>query len=155
MTARSQAQERQQEEGALEEQSLIEDLNEALAYEYQAVIMYNTYAATVRGMDRAALAEEFHGETQDELGHARFLAEKIDALGGTPTTEAKDVPGASDPREMLERVLQAEEDAIQRYTDLAEKAEAFGDRGLAIRLDDLIADETEHKEATEKLLGTR
>lgn len=133
-------------------EELVDGLNEALAYEYQAVQQYIHYAATVSGIHRGELKEEFQDEVQDELQHAQFLADKVDALGGTPTTEAKPVPAADDPRAKLEAVQEAEAAAIERYVDLMEMAEDYGDLGLANDLHDIISDETEHKEETEKLL---
>lgn len=55
-------------------------------------------------------------------------------------------------RAMLEQVVAAEKDAIRRYSERRQDAEAFGDLGLAVELDDIIRDETTHKEETEKLL---
>lgn len=133
-------------------QDLIDGLNEALAFEYQAVQMYVHYSATVSGIHRGELKEEFQEEIQDELQHAQFLAEKVDALGGTPTTEVKPFPSEDNPRAMLEAVLEAEEGAIERYADLMEQAEEYGDLGLANDLHDIISDETGHKEETQKLL---
>lgn len=131
---------------------LIGGLNEALAYEYQAVQMYTTYAATVSGIHRQELREFFLAEVQDELGHAQFLADKVDALGGDPVTEARPFEPANDPRSMLETVLEAERDAIERYGALMADAEAAGELGLANDLHDIISDETGHKEETEKIL---
>ena len=64
---------------------LVKGLNEDLAGEFQAVIMYVTYAATVTGPHRPMLKQFFEGEIPEELGHAQFLAEKISSYGGTPT----------------------------------------------------------------------
>lgn len=134
------------------EQDLIDGLNDALRYEYQAVQMYNTYAATVSGIHRGELKAFFLTEIQDELGHAELLANKISALGATPTTETADVPVPEDERKMLENVRQAESEAIERYAELMEIAEDVGELGLANDLHDIISDETTHKEETEKLL---
>lgn len=65
---------------------LIEGLNEDLAGEYSAIIMYNHNAATVSGIYRQVLKPFFESEISDEQGHALYLAEKIKTLGGTPTT---------------------------------------------------------------------
>lgn len=132
--------------------SLIEGLQDALRYEYQSVIMYNTYAATVAGIHRGELKEFFQAELPDELGHAKYLANKISALGGTPTTEAITVPTTDNAREMLENVREAEADAVDRYAALMSAAEEAGELGLANDLHDIISDETNHKEETEKLL---
>lgn len=133
-------------------EELIEALNRDLAGELQAVIQYVTYAAAVTGPQRPVLKEFFAGEIPDELGHAQFLADKIASLGGTPTTEARAVPPATDARSMLEKVLEAERQAIADYKERAEQAAAFGDRALATHLETIVEDETAHFEETEKIL---
>ena len=131
---------------------LVEALNGDLANEYQAIIMYTTYAAQVKGPQRLQLVGFFQGEIGDEQGHAQFLADKVVALGGVPTTTPSPVPSAETPREMLERVLEAEKEAIAGYTKRSEQARDVGEVGLAIRLEDLVVDETNHYEETKKLL---
>jgi bacterioferritin len=134
---------------------LVRGLNDALRYEYQAVVMYNTYAAAVSGIHRGELKEFFLEEIADELGHAEMLANKISALGETPATETYEVDVPADEEAMLENVREAEADAIERYTELMEVAEDVDELGLANDLHDIISDETTHKEETEKLLRGR
>jgi len=131
---------------------LIDRLNEDLAGEYQAVIMYSTYAASVTGPHRPTLKQFFLSEVPGELAHAQFLAEKIASLGGNPTREPRPVPGAADAREMLLNVLDAERRAIADYKVRAEQAAAAGDKGLATHLETIVEDETSHFEETEKIL---
>ncbi len=135
-----------------DKEDLIRGLNEDLAHEYQAVIMYTTYSTMITGMHRPALKEFFASEIAEELAHAQLLASKITALGGKPTTTPAEVVYHNSPREMLEEVLKAESTTIDRYVKRREQAEAYGDFGLAVDLDDIIRDETGHKEETEKLL---
>ena len=94
---------------------LTASLNEDLAGEYQAVLMYSNYAAKLTGPFRNELRALFQAEIADELGHAQFLADKIAALGGEPTTEARRVQAARHPREMLQHALAAEIQAIADY----------------------------------------
>lgn len=136
----------------IDKQTLLEGLNEDLAHEYQAIVMYNTYAAAVSGVHRQELSNFFLNEVADEVEHARFLAHKITALGGTPITSAADVDYTESAREMMENVAAAENETIERYARRMKQAEAFGDYGLEAKLGDLIADETEHKEEAEKIL---
>jgi bacterioferritin len=131
---------------------LIKRLNEDLAGELSAVIQYTTYAAKATGPFRPQLTQFFLGEIPDEQGHAQFLANKIVALGGEPTTQPRPVTPAETNREMLEAVLAAERRAIQDYTQRAEEANAFNDKGLAVQLEDMVRDETEHAEETERML---
>jgi bacterioferritin len=131
---------------------LIDGLNEDLAAEYQAVIMYRTYASLVRGPFRQELKAFFEGEIPDELAHAAFLADKIVALGGTPTTDVPPVAVARDNREMLENALQAEVDTIERYTRRIDQAEAVGDISVKVQLEDLIVDESKHRDDIRRML---
>lgn len=131
---------------------LIEGLNTDLGFEYQAVLMYNTYAAMATGIHRPLLKTFFEDEITEELQHAQFLADKVTALGGTPVTEPISFEVAHSPKKMLEQVLHAETETIKRYAQRRNQAESFGDYGLAIDIDDIISDETNHKEETEKLL---
>lgn len=131
---------------------LIEGLNEDLAAEYQAVIMYRTYASLVSGPYRQELRAFFESEIPDELGHAAVLADKIVALGGTPTVTPGPVPIAKDAKEMLENTLQAEVDTIARYTRRIEEAEAAGELGLRLQLENMIVDESSHRDDIRRML---
>lgn len=136
----------------MDKETLIKGLNIDLSHEYQAVIMYNTYSANVSGIHRRELKAFFDAEIPDELLHAQFLADKISALGGTAGTKPADVTQTNDPQTMLENVLKAESDTIKRYIERRHQAEEYGDYGLVNDLEDIISDETKHKEETEKLL---
>lgn len=131
---------------------LVKGLNEDLAGEFQAVIMYVTYAATVTGPHRPMLKQFFEGEIPEELAHAQFLAEKISSYGGTPTVTPRPVPQATDAKGMLENVLAAERQAIKDYKLRSEQAAECGDKGLATHLETIVEDETTHYEETEKIL---
>jgi bacterioferritin len=132
---------------------LITAVNEGLAYEYAAVITYRTYASQVQGPHRRELREFFASEIPDELGHAQILADKVVALGGVPVTEPAPVKPASEPKDMLRNVLADEQSTIERYVKLRKLAEAAGEYGLAVDLDDLIADETRHRDESQLILN--
>jgi bacterioferritin len=131
---------------------LIEGLNEDLRHEYQAIIMYNTFAALTEGIHRPILKQFFESEIPDELRHAQFLANKITALGAEPVTSPGKINSVTGAGEMLKEVLKAESEAIERYVKRRLQAEKFGDFGLANDLEEIISDETRHKEETEKLM---
>jgi bacterioferritin len=132
--------------------TLIEGLNSDLAGELGAVIQYTAYAAKASGPFRPQLSQFFLGEITDEQGHAQYLANKIVALGGEPTTTPRPVPPARTNREMLQAVLEAERQAIRDYTERLDQAEKAGDVGLRVQLENQIADETGHAEETQRML---
>jgi bacterioferritin len=137
----------------VDQETLIDGLNHDLAGEFQAMLMYLVYSAKLTGPYRNELRQAFQAEIGDEQRHAQFLADKIGVLGGEPTTEPRPVPPADTPREMLVQILEAERQAIADYTERAEQAEAFGDIGLKVELENQITDETRHKEEVERLLA--
>ena len=136
----------------MDAKTLIENLNKDLADELAAVIQYITYAAKTTGPYRPQLEQFFLAEVPDEQGHAQFLANKIVALGGEPTTKPNAVKAAKTNREMLVAVQEAETRAVAGYTKRAEEADAFGDIGLKVQLEDMIRDETGHCEEVERIL---
>jgi bacterioferritin len=135
-----------------DKRALIDGLNEDLAHEYAAVILYRTYASAVTGPFRQELRQFFTTEIGDELGHAQLLADKITALGGDPALSAAPVKMAHEPREMLQNALEDEEATIARYVERRRQAEAAGEPGLAVDLDDVIADETKHRDELRLML---
>lgn len=135
-----------------DQQALIAGLNQDLAGEYQAILMYIHYSAKITGPFRRELRALFQAEIADEQVHAQFLADKIAALGGEPTTEPQKVPDAGQPREMLEKARTAEQRAIEGYRERIRQAETVGDIELKVVLENHVADETRHREQIERIL---
>ena len=136
----------------MDKQTLIDHLNEDLADELTAIIQYITYAAKTTGPYRPQISSFFLAEVADERMHAEYLANKIVALGGEPTTTPNPVPEAHTNQEMLEKVLEAERRAISNYSQRAEEADEYGDKGLVVQLEDMVSDETSHSEETARIL---
>lgn len=135
-----------------DKKQLIDALNEDLAGELGAVIQYLTYAAKANGPYRPQLVNFYMAEVPDETAHAQYLANKIVALGGEPTTTPRPVPAATTNKEMLEAIRDAEKRAIADYTARAQQAEAAGEKGLQVQLEDMVRDETGHYEETARML---
>ena len=133
-------------------QELIAGLNEDLAAEFSAVIMYTTYAAQVDGIHRSELRQFFQAEVPDEQGHSQLLADKIAAMGGSPTTASRPVPGAASNKARLEAALEAEIDTIERYAKRIGQAEALGEIGLKVELENVLAEETKHRDELKLML---
>ena len=134
-------------------QRLIEGLNEDLAGELQAIVMYLTFAAKLTGPHRRELRSLFLEEIDDERKHAQILADKIAVLGGEPTTQPREVPHATDAREMVRCVFEAEQETINRYRRRIEEADTAGEIGLRVDLEDIIADETRHRDEMDQILN--
>lgn len=132
---------------------LLDGLNQDLRGEFQAVIMYRLYASMVQGPWRQELRAFFANEIPEELGHAQILADKISSLGGTPAAEAAPVKVVKEAKAMLETALAAEIETIERYVKRRDQATAAGEHGLAVHFDDIIADETNHRDEIRQILA--
>ena len=73
-------------------------------------------------------------------------------MGGKPTTVAAAVKYTEDAKEMLQNALKDEEETVTRYVERREQAEAVGEFGLAVQFDDLIADESKHRDELRMML---
>jgi bacterioferritin len=133
--------------------ALIEGLNEDLRGEFQAVIMYRLFASMVQGPYRQELRTFFADEIPEELMHAQILADKISAMGGIPAAEPAKVKVVQEAKEMIQVALDAEIETIARYVKRRKQAEDAGEHGLAAQFDDIIADETHHRDELRQMLA--
>lgn len=133
-------------------QKLIDGLNVDLANEYASAIMYTNYASVVSGIHTPILRTFFEAEIGDEQAHAQYLAAKIYTLGGTPVTQPVNIQQTFNVQEMLEAARDAEAATIDRYVERRQQAEDLEMIELQNKIDDLIDDETGHKEQIERML---
>ncbi|TAK58891.1 MAG: ferritin-like domain-containing protein [Bacteroidetes bacterium] len=133
-------------------QQLIDGLNQDLANELGASILYLYQCSTASGWDGEELRELLQPEVTGEMQHAIFLAEKIVALGGKPTTMPIQHKCPKDVKGMLQYDLKLEKEAIEGYKLRSMQAEECGETGLKIKLEELIVDETGHAEKIERIL---
>ena len=136
----------------MDKQTLIDHLNGDLAAELGAIIQFTIYAAKATGPYRPELANFFLAEVSDEQLHAQYLANKIVALGGEPTTITRLVIVSDSNQKNLETMLSDEKNIVKRYVERRSEAEAFGDYGLMVQIEDMIRDESNHAEEVERML---
>jgi bacterioferritin len=134
-------------------EKLIEGLNRDLADELATICRYIEQTAMAVGMDGHEVRDFLKEEIPDEVKHALFLADKIVILGGKPIVRPAAYKAVEGPRAMLEYDLELERAAIKHYTERAQQAENLGEIGLKVRLEEFIADETDHAEEIIRLLG--
>jgi len=136
----------------MDKSQLIAGLNADLNSELEAVLRYLLEASIMTGFGGHEARELFQSEVADELKHAAFLADKIVALGGTPEIRPAYPTPLTDPCEALRRERDCEGKAIEGYKERVQQADACGEIGLRVELENLIADETRHFEELDRLL---
>lgn len=121
-------------------------LNEDLSLEYAAAIQYIQHAAVIDGV-LSAFAKDMLAHADEEIGHAKKLADHINYLGGVPGVHGAAVGTiftASEASAMLRQDLTGENTAIQRYKDRIKQARAESDYGTEAILLEILADEEHH-----------
>jgi bacterioferritin len=101
---------------------LIRQLNNALAWEIRAQLMYAHYAAYVSGINRLHLKPYFEAEATESVGHATAVRDEIVNLGGTARTDRDptDIVHTTDFRVMLDEAMKTETRAAASYKALLE-----------------------------------
>lgn len=131
----------------------IDALNEALSEEMASAIQYLWHHIMVRGLASAAIADMFKELSMAEMRHGYSIAERIDLLGGVPTTAIGPIKVGGDLTKMLRDDLQAEQEAIAMYRRLVKLAEAEDDPVSRRLMEDILKETEEHARDLEALLG--
>ena len=134
-------------------EKLIEQLNEDLSREYQAIISYVVYSQVLKGAEFMNIAAELAKHAAEELGHALVVSNQIDYLGGMPTVESKPVRTSENARDMLRFDLESEVDTIRNYRERIGQCEELGEYAIAEHIRDILIDEQDHLIALATALG--
>ncbi len=119
-------------------------LNDAIAREIQVSIQYMWQHVQTRGPLHHLLADELKEIAIQEMKHAEKIAERLWYLGGTPVTEPSPVFVGNSLKEMIERDVKDEEDAISLYKEIIKVATEEGDHTTARLFRKILEDEEEH-----------
>jgi bacterioferritin len=136
---------------AMDRTRLIDKLNEAISLELSGVLLYNQYAQVLIGEDRKIWRQFFLDESDEGLKHARLFAERVVALGGTPSVETEPVRQVSDIHAMLVNGLEYERRAVEVYTQALEIAQE--DPAYRNLIEGQVYEETKDCEEFEMYLG--
>ena len=129
-------------------------LRTAYGDEIETVMNYMSNAVVLDGVRAEEIKDSLEADIQEELDHAKQIAERLKQLDQSPpgsmafeaTQESLQPPeDTTDVPSVIEGVLEAEEDAIQTYKDLAKAAEEADDlvtEDLAVTL---LTDEEAHR----------
>lgn len=131
---------------------LIDQLNEAIARELQVSIQYMWQHVRIGGPYAASIGAILRKTAITEMKHAEAIAERVDYLGGVPTTKPSPITVGNEWREMLQLDLKAEEEAIAMYKEIIALARQEGDIVTAKLFEGILMDEEEHHNEFRTLL---
>ena len=126
-------------------EQLIDQLNEDLAREYQAIMAYVIYSQVLKGAEYMAIAKELETHAAQELAHALTISKSIDYLGGMPTTKVFPVKQSDDPRVMLRADLENETETIRNYRVRIQQCEMLQEYAIAEDIREILRQEQEHQ----------
>ncbi|MFQ5608515.1 MAG: ferritin-like domain-containing protein [Candidatus Zixiibacteriota bacterium] len=97
---------------------LVAALNSGIEHEMLVYFQFYYNSLTLTGHTNMALAEKFREESANELVHAQKLADRVVALGGTPSSNVPKVPRPKTPREMIKEAIKNEKTAVKLYKSI-------------------------------------
>ncbi len=132
--------------------TLLDKLNQGIAMELQVSIQYMWQHVMIRGINSEAVGPVFKKFAITEMKHAELLAERLDYLGGAPTTKPTTITLGGDTKDMLKTDKKAEEDAIKLYKDIVKLADKEGDVVTRKMVEGILSDEEDHHNTFTTLL---
>jgi bacterioferritin len=131
---------------------LLDFLNEAIAREIQVSIQYMWQHVMVRGINAESVGNVFKVIAITEMKHAEEIAERLDYLGGVPTTKPTLIDVGKSLKEMLQIDRKVEEDAIKLYKEIVALAAKEADIVTKRLFQKILADEEGHHNTFNTLL---
>ncbi|MCX7994556.1 MAG: ferritin-like domain-containing protein [candidate division WOR-3 bacterium] len=131
---------------------LLDLMNRAIARELQVTIQYMWQHVQWVGVKGFAVKDELKKIAITEMKHAEAIAERLNYLGGKPTTKPEPINVGETLKEMIEQDKKDEEGAIKLYKEIIEKARKEGDEVTRKLFEDILTDEEEHHDTFSTLL---
>ena len=131
---------------------LLEMLNDAIARELQVSIQYMWQHVQWSGVKGFAVQEELKKIAITEMKHAEAIAERLFYLGETPTTKPSEIFVGKTLKEMIQRDVKDEENAISLYKEIIAQARAEKDETTAFLFEGILKDEEEHHDTFTTLM---
>lgn len=135
------------------DQRLLDILNESIARELQVITQYMWHHVMAVGPESAEISEIFKKTAIDEMKHAEKFAERLDYLGGVPTTKPKPIKVGGTLTKMLQDDKAAEQDAIELYKQAIKLCQELEDSTTRLLYEEVLTDEEDHDNTFGTLLG--
>jgi bacterioferritin len=119
-------------------------LNDGIARELQVAIQYMWQHVQWGGVKGFAVQDELKKIAITEMKHAEAIAERLYYLGETPTTKPTEIVVGKTLKQMIQRDIKDEENAIALYKKIIEQARKEKDQTTEILFMNILKDEEEH-----------
>jgi len=133
-------------------EKLTELLNRGIARELQVSIQYMWQHVLATGIESAQVENIFREIAITEMKHAEAIAERLAYLGGKPTVKPDPIFVGGSLKEMLQRDVKAEEEAIALYKRTIKVADEEGDVTTRRLFEEILGHEEDHHDTFTRLL---
>ena len=127
-------------------------LNDAIAREMGVSIQYMWQHVTAEGMQSPPVATLLREIAIVEMRHAEIIAERLNLLGGTPTTQPTPIKVGKTLVGMLKEDVVAEQEAIKLYREIIKLAQEEEDYTTRRLFEEILADEEGHLDSFKSFL---
>jgi bacterioferritin len=131
---------------------LLDLLNQAIAREIQVSVQYMWQHVLWKGVQGFTVKDALKKTAIEEMKHAEAIAERLNYLGGIPTTKPTPIFIGNTLKEMLDTDRKDEEQAIAMYKKIIEVARKQGDETTEFLFQQILSDEEEHHDLFTSLL---
>jgi bacterioferritin len=131
---------------------LMDLLNQAIAREIQVSVQYMWQHVLWKGVKGFAVKDALKKIAIEEMKHAEAIAERLNYLGGIPTTRPSPIFIGDTLKEMIEQDKKDEEGAITLYKKIIDVARKEGDEVTNHLFREILTDEEEHHDVFSTLL---
>ena len=122
---------------------LLDLLNQAIAREIQVSVQYMWQHVLWKGVQGYAVKDAFKTAAISEMKHAEAIAERLNYLGGIPTTKPTPIFIGTTLKQMIETDKKDEEEAITMYRKIIMVARKEGDETTEFLFKKILSDEEE------------
>lgn len=133
-------------------QRLLDLLNDGIAREISASVQYMWHHVMAVGMRSPEVRDKIEEIAIVEMKHAERIAERLDYLGGVPTTKPTPIEMGKDLETIIKQNVQKEKEAIDLYKKIIKLAADEGDSTTRLMFEEILADEEEHHNEFKTLL---
>ena len=123
---------------------LMDLMNKAIARELQVSIQYMWQHVRATGVESLEVTDKLKKIAITEMKHAEAIAERLDYLGGEPTTEPAKITVGKNLNEMIDLDIKAEEEAIGLYKQIIKVALEEEDYTTKRLFEEILSHEEEH-----------
>ncbi len=134
------------------DQRLLDILNRSIARELQVSTQYMWHHVMAVGLESPAVRDLFKDIAIQEMKHAERFAERLDLLGGVPTTQPAPIMVGGNIKKMIEDDLRAEEEAVDMYREAIKIAIDANDPVSRLMYEEILESEEDHLKTFSDLL---